>query len=222
MLNVETLPAHRVLRAAPHCYYREGRSFVRTVATMAVVCGAVFAARGCLFRSLVPSTVRAGHHSGKGTQSCCVKTWSSPRQPNVRTCILLTPQPSILTCRCACVLPRVVRSRCKCSPASATRLSPPSRPMRKGDRGVSARKHGFVAGSGLRTATKTRLSIQGTCQSTCGLVAMTSASHAEGRQFDPGQVYFFHSSPQCCWRLQNDSCGVRTHALADWRLEPPP
>ena len=25
--------------------------------------------------------------------------------------------------------------------------------------------------------------------STCGLVAMTSASHAEGRQFDPGQVY---------------------------------
>ena len=26
-------------------------------------------------------------------------------------------------------------------------------------------------------------------QSTCGLVAMTSASHAEGRQFDPGQVY---------------------------------
>ena len=33
--------------------------------------------------------------------------------------------------------------------------------------------------------------------STRGLVAMTSASHAEGRQFDPGQVYFFtnpHSS----------------------------
>ena len=26
-------------------------------------------------------------------------------------------------------------------------------------------------------------------QSTCGLVAMTSASRAEGRQFDPGQVY---------------------------------
>ena len=24
---------------------------------------------------------------------------------------------------------------------------------------------------------------------TCGLVAMTSAQHAEGRQFDPGQVY---------------------------------
>ena len=28
------------------------------------------------------------------------------------------------------------------------------------------------------------------CTGTCGLVAMTSASHAEGRQFDPGQVYF--------------------------------
>ena len=26
-------------------------------------------------------------------------------------------------------------------------------------------------------------------RSTCCLVAMTSASHAEGRQFDPGQVY---------------------------------
>ena len=26
-------------------------------------------------------------------------------------------------------------------------------------------------------------------RSTCGLVAMTSASHAEGRQFDPGQVF---------------------------------
>ena len=29
--------------------------------------------------------------------------------------------------------------------------------------------------------------------STCGLVAMTSASHAEGRQFDPGQVYAYLS-----------------------------
>ena len=28
-------------------------------------------------------------------------------------------------------------------------------------------------------------------RSTCGLVAMTSASHAEGGQFDPGQVYDF-------------------------------
>ena len=28
------------------------------------------------------------------------------------------------------------------------------------------------------------------CTSTCGLVAMTSASHAEGCQFDPGQVYW--------------------------------
>jgi hypothetical protein len=29
---------------------------------------------------------------------------------------------------------------------------------------------------------------------TCGLVAMTSAPHAEGRQFDPGQVYFYIST----------------------------
>ena len=32
--------------------------------------------------------------------------------------------------------------------------------------------------------------------STCGLVAMTSASHAEGRQLDPGQVYL-----PCRWPL---------------------
>ena len=31
-------------------------------------------------------------------------------------------------------------------------------------------------------------------QSSCGLVAMTSASHAEGRQFDPGQLY-------CAWQV---------------------
>ena len=32
---------------------------------------------------------------------------------------------------------------------------------------------------------------------TCGLVAMTSASHAEGRQSDPGQVYLrLACSPQ--------------------------
>ena len=31
---------------------------------------------------------------------------------------------------------------------------------------------------------------------TCGLVAMTSASHAEGRQFDPGQVYVLQYSRQ--------------------------
>ena len=111
---------------------------------------------------------------------------------------------------------------------------------------------------------------------TCGLVAMTSAPHAEGRQFDPGQVYFsFYcrsimafaikthevptsipgappqtngrhpaagwlralSSPPAAatasgssprggggktFLLKLDSCGVRTHALADWRLKPAP
>ena len=31
---------------------------------------------------------------------------------------------------------------------------------------------------------------------TCGLVAMTSASHAEGRQFDPGQVYSLYADGQ--------------------------
>ena len=32
----------------------------------------------------------------------------------------------------------------------------------------------------------------------CGLVAMTSASHAEGRQFDPGQVYLSLSIRVIC------------------------
>ena len=31
----------------------------------------------------------------------------------------------------------------------------------------------------------------------CGLVAMTSASHAEGRQLDPGQVY-------ALWRVRSN------------------
>ena len=35
---------------------------------------------------------------------------------------------------------------------------------------------------------------------TSGLVAMTSASHAEGRQFDPGLVYFF------CWLARGLRC----------------
>ena len=45
-------------------------------------------------------------------------------------------------------------------------------------------------------------------RSTCGLVAMTSASHAEGRQFDPGQVYFATCSggamhfASVVWRLR--------------------
>ena len=33
--------------------------------------------------------------------------------------------------------------------------------------------------------------------STCGLVAMTSASHAEGRQFDPGQVHVLFDAGWC-------------------------
>ena len=36
--------------------------------------------------------------------------------------------------------------------------------------------------------------------STCGLVAMTSASHAEGRQLDPGQVYVFRQSTHLRWQ----------------------
>jgi hypothetical protein len=35
-----------------------------------------------------------------------------------------------------------------------------------------------------------KLAINAYIMRTCGLVAMTSVSHAEGRQFDPGQVYF--------------------------------
>ena len=41
-------------------------------------------------------------------------------------------------------------------------------------------------------------------RSTCGLVAMTSASHAEGRQFDPGQVYFGASSLLFAFRITSE------------------
>ena len=66
------------------------------------------------------------------------------------------------------------------------------------------------------------------CYGTCGLVAMTSAQHTEGRQFDPGQVYacvyvtlfFFLSQCAVCVReietmrahhhttFDSDSCGI--------------
>ena len=38
------------------------------------------------------------------------------------------------------------------------------------------------------------MTVHSNAPGTCGLVAMTSAQHAEGRQFEPGQVYFhrFH------------------------------
>ena len=45
---------------------------------------------------------------------------------------------------------------------------------------VKARR-GCITGSGGMS--------QQCIQSTCGLAAMTSAPHAEGRQLDPGQVY---------------------------------
>ena len=47
---------------------------------------------------------------------------------------------------------------------------------------------------------------------TCGLVAMTSASHAEGRQLDPGQVYIRTDARICkatVWQLLRHS----THGL---------
>ncbi len=44
-------------------------------------------------------------------------------------------------------------------------------------------------------------------RSTCGLVAMTSAPHAEGRQFDPGQVYFVATTMRCAARPGR--CGDR-------------
>ena len=44
-------------------------------------------------------------------------------------------------------------------------------------------------------------------------MAMTSASHAEGRQFDPGQVYFTLAAG---WRLEGGGCRLQA---AGWRLE---
>ena len=44
--------------------------------------------------------------------------------------------------------------------------------------------------------------LRANCHSTCGLVAMTSAQHAEGRQFDPGQVYAGSAMCHCQLRGQ--------------------
>ena len=40
---------------------------------------------------------------------------------------------------------------------------------------------------------------------TSGLVAMTSASHAEGRQFDPGLVYVFVFEAPVCGNVEQGS-----------------
>ena len=57
--------------------------------------------------------------------------------------------------------------------------------------------------------------------STCGPVAMTSASQAEGRQFDPGQVYVpirvFLIAGLPLLRLQISACIPVIHVLAAQR-----
>ena len=50
-------------------------------------------------------------------------------------------------------------------------------------------------------------------RSTCGLVAMTSASHAEGRQLDPGQVYTMWAPS--VRRAAQRAVAVVTHMRAD-------
>ena len=59
-------------------------------------------------------------------------------------------------------------------------------------------------------------------RSTCGLVAMTSASHAEGRQFDPGQVYDSSDSSQtssCPHRLSGSWDAVEAAAFVDLAMK---
>ena len=52
--------------------------------------------------------------------------------------------------------------------------------------------------------------------STCGLVAMTSASHAEGRQVNPGQVYDSSHASSCSpHRLSGNWDAVETTEFLD-------
>ena len=51
----------------------------------------------------------------------------------------------------------------------------------------------------------------------CGLVAMTSASHAEGRQFDPGQVYF--RSRQATSHVETSGRKMRRGRPTLWRAQ---
>ena len=57
----------------------------------------------------------------------------------------------------------------------------------KGDT-FSAGFEGLVDWAVLRKIVALILALHALSASTCGLVAMTSASHAEGRRFDPDQV----------------------------------
>ena len=52
------------------------------------------------------------------------------------------------------------------------------------------------------------------CQGTCGLVAMTSASHAEGRQFDPGQVYLPKQTSLPSVSCMHDSMWVHMRSVS--------
>ena len=48
---------------------------------------------------------------------------------------------------------------------------------------------------------------------TCGLVAMTSASHAEGRQFDPGHVYLRAGLPLHVYNTHQASIELSTFSV---------
>ena len=54
-----------------------------------------------------------------------------------------------------------------------------------------------------------------TARSTCGLVAMTSAPHAEGRQLDPGQVYDISIASETEWRLFQVNLQKKLDTLLD-------
>ena len=57
-------------------------------------------------------------------------------------------------------------------------------------------------------------------RSTCGLAAMTSASHAEGRQLDPGQVYIIPGCHSRAFRMQDKDNHSALASLMRSRLPP--
>ena len=68
-----------------------------------------------------------------------------------------------------------------------------------------------------RSETKGLGPVREQARSTCGLVAMTS--HAEGRQFDPGQVYDSSQTSSCPHHLSGSWDAVEAAAFVDLAMK---
>ena len=95
-----------------------------------------------------------------------------------------TPTVRICFCPCVCQLPGGITACVHLCPWHLLAEVPSAHDI-----------HMLPGHTGVRFARVRPLSRPHMHNSPYGLVAMTSASHAEGRQFNPGQVYFMLLMP---------------------------